>query len=100
MPASASERLCTLEDVRNLMQKRASDVFQDDLAEALIPRASVAAMRFCDRQFAPVESKVTKTFEWPWEGRLVNLAPYDLTHVYKVTVDTDLAPARPGVELG
>lgn len=98
MAASASERLCTLDDVRALMQKKESDTTQNGLIESFIPRASTAAMHFCERQFAPVEKGVVKTFEWAWEGQFVSLAPYDATKINKVTIDTDWPPT-PGVEL-
>lgn len=86
----AAQDLCVLEDVRALMQKAVSDTTQDALINSQITRASDAIMRFVDRQFAPQQTAVTKSFEWPWEGEFVSLAPYDLVgQPTTVTVDAD-----------
>ncbi len=80
MPLPA-QNLCLLADVRALMQKKAADTGQDALIATLITNASDAIMRFCDREFAPTSAGVTRTFEFPWEGEFVSLAPYDLRAV-------------------
>lgn len=59
------------------MQKGESRKEQDSLIEKQIPSASVAVMRYAERQFAPVEV-LTREFEYPWEGELVSFAPWDL----------------------
>lgn len=73
--------LCTLADVRLLMQKAASATEQDPLIEALIPRVSQEVMDWCERQFTPVEEHATKTFSWERTGKLVSFAPFDLQSV-------------------
>lgn len=98
-----AQNLCTLGEVRALMQKQSSRTEQNALIEALIPPASDAIMLYCERQFAPkaeaseiatlAPEAIWKTFEWPWEGELVSLAPYDLRGLpKKVLVDTDTVP--------
>lgn len=99
--------LCTLSEVRALMQKKTSDTAQDSLIQALIHNASNAIMRFTDREFAPQSTNVTRQFEFPWEGEFLSLAPYDLRDVRyetggepetKVKVDTRYRPGS-GIEL-
>lgn len=81
--------LCTLADVRARMQKKAGDTAQDALISAFITPASVAVMRWADREFAPATSNLARVFEWPREGELLSLAPYDVRVVTSVTADTD-----------
>lgn len=87
--------LCTLADVRALMQKSGTDVAQDALIASLITRVSTKIMRDTGREFVPggpdglPATAATRTFEFPWESTLVNLAPYDLKTVTAVKVDTD-----------
>lgn len=69
--------LCTLAEVRALLQKKSTDTSQDALIEELIPRASETICGRCDRQFAP-EGQATHYFDWPWENELVSFAPWDL----------------------
>lgn len=88
--------LCTLEDVRRLMQTKDSTTTQDPLVQQLITSASVAVMRKTEREFAPAAAEdaepVARVFEWPWDGgQFVSLAPYDLVSVESVEVDTDQA---------
>jgi hypothetical protein len=77
--AASPERpeLCTLADVRAIMQTADSDTSQDSLITLFIAGASVAVMEWCERLFAPVE-KATRIFEWPRDQELVSFAPYDL----------------------
>lgn len=74
------------------MQKATTDTAQDAMISALITPASVALMGRAEREFAPATSGATRTFEFPWDSQLVNLAPYDLRAVTAVVVDTDVAP--------
>ena len=79
MTASSSERLCTLADVKALAQKSGVNAdSQDGLIESLIPRASIVATRYCDRQFAPVETAAEHIIELPWGEEIASLSPYDL----------------------
>jgi hypothetical protein len=83
--------LCTLADVRRLLQKKTVDTSQDALIGTLITAASVAIMGKLEREFAPATTGVTRTFEWRWEGEFLSLAPYDLRVATAVVVDTDQA---------
>ena len=90
--APTGSDLCSLTDVRVFLQKTSADAAQDPVISTLITRASLAIMRYCDREFAPATTGATRTFEWPWEGELVSLAPYDLRgNPTLVQVDTDQA---------
>lgn len=79
MPEPEGE-LCSVEEVRLLMQKASGRHEQDALIEKLIKAASVSVMQWCERQFIPAE-ETTHTFEWPWEGELLSFAPWDLQHL-------------------
>lgn len=92
--------LCTLTDVRALMQKTAADVAQDALIATLITRASVKIMRDYGREFVPGgpdgidATAATRTFEYAWGDQypgeaFVDLRPYDLQTLTGVSVDTD-----------
>lgn len=84
--------LCTLADVRSMLQKQGTEVDQDSLLQALIGRASRAIMRYCEREFAPQTSAATRIFEidGDWGNAFLSLAPYDLRTVTSVKMDTDL----------
>jgi len=85
----AASDLCTLADVRLLMQTKAANTQQDPLVSSLITPASVAIMGKVEREFAPAVSAITRVFEWSWDSELVSLAPYDLRIATAVSVDTD-----------
>lgn len=98
--------LCTLADVRGLMQKKGSDTTQDTLIATLITRVSVKIMTDYGREFVPggpeslTFTAATRTFEYPWgeqypDGALVDLAPYDLRATVTPTVQVDTDQAQP-----
>jgi hypothetical protein len=82
--------LTTLSAVRSFLQK--SDTNQDVIISSLITRASAAIQRYCQREFAPTSTGVTRHFEWdgcyPW----LDLAPYDLRTITTVQINTDDTP--------
>jgi hypothetical protein len=90
-----AQDLTSLANVRAMLQKPGSDVGQDGLIGALITRASVAIMRYTDRQFAPAETAATKVFEYEQGGtsHLLDVAPYDLRAITQVQLDTDESSA-------
>ena len=86
----AAADLCTVEEVRDFLQKPVADTNQDQILGSLITRASYAIMRFCEREFAPAGSVgVTRTFQIGYGDEWLSLAPYDLQTVTLVQVDTD-----------
>ena len=94
-PPPTGSELCTLADVRLLMQKAATDTAQDAFIQSQILRVSQEVMDWCERQFAPVEEHATKTFSWERTGTLVSFAPFDLQSVdnpeTSVVADSDNA---------
>jgi hypothetical protein len=87
--SQGSSSLCSLGDVKLVLQKKETDTLQDPLIEKWIPAASESIMRGTGREFAPASPNLTRVFEWPWEGQYVSLAPYDLRNLYEVKVDSD-----------
>lgn len=101
----AAQDLCTLADVKALMQKSgANAATQDALISSLITRASVKIMRDYGREFVPggVNSEAyaaaTRTFEYAWGDQypgeaFVDLHPYDLAKAQPIALvvqaDTD-----------
>jgi hypothetical protein len=82
--------LCTLEDVRSLMQMRDTDTEQDDIIEVLIAWASDEILRYTERELAPAGSTPqTRRFEIDLDTRLLNLTPYDAQSVSAVVLDPD-----------
>lgn len=82
--------LCSLDGVRERMQKKVTDTAQDDMILRFIPQASRQIMRWTEREFAPAMSAAARVFEWPRTGSFLSLAPYDLRAVTSIQVDTDL----------
>jgi hypothetical protein len=72
MPATD---LCSVEQVREFLQKQVSDVTQDPVILSLIGRASRAITRLTQREFTPTTA-ATRTFRTT--GRFVDLSPYDI----------------------
>lgn len=82
--------LCTVDDVKALMQKTGPNAGnQDTLIQSLITRTSVKIMRDYGREFVPggpnsePSSAATRTFEYQWGDEypgeaFVDLRPYDL----------------------
>lgn len=103
----AAQDLCTLADVKALMQKSGPNAAtQDTLISSLITRASVKIMRDYGREFVPggVNSEpytaATRTFEYPWGEQYpaeayVDFRPYDLAKTQPIALvvqaDTDQA---------
>lgn len=86
----ASTDLCTLSEVRSFLQKPSTDTNQDAIISSLITRASLAIMRYCDREFAPASTSTVRKFEWnPRNYGLLDLAPYDVRAVTLVRLDSD-----------
>lgn len=84
-PASTSD-LCTLGDVRELLEITSTDTSRDDYIRTLISSASKAICSYTDREFAPASSGVTRTFRADW---LIDLAPYDLRAATTVTLNPE-----------
>lgn len=100
--------LCTLADVKALMQKSgANAAAQDALIQSLITRASIKIMRDYGREFVPggpnseIFTNATRTFEFERDlfvssaEVFVDLYPYDLqiTPAPTVVIDSDLSSA-------
>jgi len=96
--AQGASSLCGIADVKFLLQKKETDKSQDTMIEWLIPRASKSVSLYCEREFAPASSNLTRTFEYYWENKMCSLAPYDLRSLTKIVMDTDRSPT-PGIEL-
>lgn len=101
--------LCTLDDVKTLMQKTgANAASQDALIATLITRASIKIMRDYGREFVPggpnseTFTDATRTFEYAWGDQypgeaFVDLRPYDLalSPAPTVVADTDQVTTIP-----
>lgn len=85
----ASTDLCTLSEVRSFLQKPNTDTGQDAIISSLISRASLAIMRYCDREFAPATTAAVRKFEWHPNSPFVDLAPYDVRTVTLLRLDSD-----------
>ena len=83
---SDSAALCTIADVREFMQKPATDEAQDPLIESLILRASAAIMNWTQREFAPATAGLARTFTYRGGG-VLDLAPYELRSATSVVLD-------------
>lgn len=83
----ASIDLCTVEDVRRLLQKQDGERANDPVLGWLITQASRLIMRRTRRQFAPQESGVSKQFDYDG-GPFLRLVPYDARTVTAVKMDT------------
>jgi hypothetical protein len=79
--------LCSLAQVREFLQKPASDIGQDAVIAATITRASALIIDECQREFAPITASQARDFAW--FGGWVNLAPYDAATVTTVVADPD-----------
>lgn len=86
--ARGAVNLCTLADVRQFLQKDASETNQDAVITSLLPRATRAIQSYTERQFLP-EYAVARTFEVQPREMLVNLAPYELRTITSVVLLPD-----------
>jgi hypothetical protein len=86
----AASDLCSIADVREFIQKPTGDTDQDAVIAALITRASLAVMGWCEREFAPESAAdVVRTFQIAHGDEWLSLAPHDLQSASLVQVDTD-----------
>jgi len=84
--APSTRDLCTVADVRASLELTA-DTSRDALIATLITQASDAIMNEVDREFAPATTSATRRFRV--DGRIVNLAPYDLRTVSAATMNPE-----------
>lgn len=89
--AAASGDLCSLMDVRVAAMWETADTDLDQLAALYITEASSVIGRYCDREFAPVSTGVTRRFFLePWDlGYRVEFAPYDCQSVSSVVLNPE-----------
>lgn len=92
----ASADLCTVQDVRDFLQKPTVDVNQDPMIAALITAVSKTIANYTDREFAPTSTAVLRTFETEITNypSFLSLAPYDMQAAGTtpvVQIDTDQA---------
>jgi len=84
--------LVSLSQAREFLQKQSVDTSQDSVLQNVVSRASVAIMRYTEREFAPNSTSATRTFEAEIVGQTwVSLAPYDVQSVSSVQIDTDVS---------
>jgi hypothetical protein len=92
----AATDLCSVEDVREFIQKPDADTDQDGIIASLITRASLAITRYCDREFVTTSvGSTARLFEADVSSgsAFLSLAPYDLRTVTQIRIDTDLTPS-------
>jgi hypothetical protein len=88
----AASDLVTLADARAFLQKQTPDTAQDGLVQSVITRASAAARRFTEREFAPASNGLMRTFECEiTQEAYLDLAPFDLRSVSLIQIDTDIS---------
>lgn len=92
----SNDDLCTLSDVRAMMQFGDGETEQDTILSVLITRASKAISRYSQREFVN-RGPLSRRFDWQPGRTLLDLAPFDLraaTAVALVTPDgsTPIAP--------
>ena len=91
--------LTTRKAVRSFLQKPSGDTAQDAMIDSLISRASIAIMRYADREFVSQTdgASTTRAFELELlrDGWL-DLAPYDAVDgsITSVQLDTDISTPR------
>lgn len=85
--------LCTLADVRQLMQMNEEDTEQDTIIASLIIQAGDLIKRHTEREFAletdDPEAEITRRFEIDLSLGYMTFAPYDLQSVTSVVLDPD-----------
>jgi hypothetical protein len=87
-PAATTD-LCTLSDLK--VATRITEQVRNGEIEAAITAASIMIMRYCDREFAPASTGVTRTFPIDISGGdlVVELNPYDLRTATTVTLSPE-----------
>lgn len=93
-PEPEGGALCTLEDVRGLMQQREVHTEMNTVAAALIVQASDLVMDHAEREFAPATAAEARLFEVREGSRVLHLAPCDVRSVTAVTMNPGEASAR------
>ena len=94
--------LCTRDQVRSSVQKPSGDTAQDAIIDALISRASLAIMRYTEREFISSTpgtsgSPVARVFELELQRQgFLDLAPFDAQSgtITLVQLDSDLDTPR------
>lgn len=81
--AQTTATLCTVEDVRELLEiNQTADRSRDPLIATMIVAASDRILEYVNRQLVPQETAISKTFaanrDMSGDEHLVDLAPYDL----------------------
>lgn len=81
--------LCTITDVKQA--SRIPETARDDEIQAMISNSSVMIMRYCDREFAPASTGVTRTFPVDITGGdlVIELNPFDLRVATTVTLSPE-----------
>lgn len=82
--AYTTGNLCSLSDVREGLELPATDRTRDELALTLIAAASKAIGQETQREFAPATASATRRLRV--DGRIVDLAPWDLRTVTTATL--------------
>lgn len=94
----AYPNLTTRAAVRAFLQKPSGDTAQDAMIDSLISRASIAIMRYTDREFvSQVSTPTARVFELELlRDGFLDLAPFDAQAgtVTSVVLDTDVATPR------
>ena len=81
--------LCTVEDVRDFLQKPADDTEQDEALEVLVEAVGPVIAQFCEREFEqPSDKDLARQFEYGGGG-VLSLAPFDLRELTEIRIDVD-----------
>jgi hypothetical protein len=83
--------LCTIGDVRSMMELQVSDQTRDAVIAEYISEASLEIMRYADREFAPATASATRRFHIDPASMSVQLQGYDLRSVTSITVNPETA---------
>lgn len=84
--------LCTLGDVREMIEMPTTDTSRDDLIRTLITSASQAIARYTDREFAPPSTAITRRFRIEYADQaspLVDFQAFDLRAATTVTLNPE-----------
>lgn len=79
--------LCSLADVRASLEMNPQETTRDELILSLIPVASQMLSNYCEREFAPVSTALTRRFKIT--GGIVSLSPYDLQTATVVSLNPE-----------
>ena len=88
--------LTTLTEVRATLELPANDTKRDLRIQQEITAASQAIMRYCDREFAPASTAVTRRFGFPVEAGMIPLVipfgAFDLRTATTVVINPESVP--------